>query len=176
MMKRPFALLATILASLTGCSSVKVEDYANNSPIMDVREYFNGPIQATGIFIDWSGKADSFFHITMNGSWKGDEGRLEEAFVFDSGAKDSRVWSIRMHDDHHFTGTAHDIIGEATGKQFGNAVNLRYIMRVPSGNRSYDLSMDDWMYRIDQHTVINHITMRKFGLKVGQLIVTFHKK
>lgn len=174
-MKHTLSILASILACLTGCSGPKVEDYAGQEPKLDVREYFNGPIEATGVFIDWSGKADSFFHIAMNGSWKGNEGSLHERFAFASGKTDERTWSIHVSDDHHLTGTAHDIVGTAIGKQYGNALNLRYVLRVPSGGTTYDLSVDDWMYRIDKHTIINRITMRKFGLKVGEIIVTFHK-
>ena len=32
------------------------------------------------------------------------------------------------------------------------------------------------MYRMDDQTVLNHITMSKFGFKVGELIITFNKK
>jgi hypothetical protein len=34
--------------------------------------------------------------------------------------------------------------------------------------------MDDWLYRIDETTVINRNAMRKFGLKVGELVIGFN--
>ena len=174
-MKRTGSILMGLLACLTGCSSAKVEDFIDQKPAMDIREYFNGSIEASGVFFDYSGKADSFFHIVMKGSWNGNDGTLEEHFTYDNGKTDQRVWTIHMSDDHNISATAHDIVGTATGKQFGNAVNLHYVLRVPSGDTAYDLTMDDWMYRMDMHTVINRITMRKFGIKVGEIIVTFKK-
>ena len=175
-MKRPLSFLAGILACLTGCSNVKIEDYANNKPVMDIREFFNGTIEASGIFIDYSGKADSYFHIAMKGSWQGEEGSLYEKFIYDDKHICDRTWSIRVTNDHDIVASAHDIVGEAVGKQYGNAVNLNYVMRVPSKDKTYNLSMDDWMFRVDEHKVINRIIMRKFGIKVGEIIVTFYKK
>jgi hypothetical protein len=175
-MKRTLSVFAGLLACLTGCSGPKVEDYRDGKPTMDIREYFNGDVEATGIFIDYKGKMDSYFHISMHGSWKGNEGKLFERFTYDNGRIDEREWTIHVTDDHQIIGTAHDIVGQAVGKQQGNAVNLQYVMRVATEGTTYDLSMDDWMYRVDQHQVINRITMHKFGVKVGEIIVTFHKK
>ena len=174
-MKRLCYLFAMI-TGLTGCSGVKVEDYADKTPEFDIREYFNGPVEASGVFINRAGKMDSFFHVHMHGKWNGNEGTLEEKFVYDDGKTGERVWKLSMSDDHHFTGTAHDIIGISQGTQFGNAVNMQYVLRQPVGDTTYDLSMDDWLYRIDEHTVINRIVMTKLGIKVGELVLSFKKK
>ena len=175
-MKRIYCILAGMLAGLTGCSGARIEDYADKTPVFDIREYFNGHVEASGVFLNRAGKADSYFHVKMLGKWKGDEGTLAEEFVYDDGKKGERVWTLKMIDDHHFTGTAHDIIGISQGEQYGNAVHMRYVLRQPVDDTTYDLSMDDWLYRIDERTVINRITMRKFGFKVGELVLSFTKK
>ena len=36
--------------------------------------------------------------------------------------------------------------------------------------------MDDWLYRMDDKTVLNRGELSKFGLKVGELVITFRKK
>jgi hypothetical protein len=112
----------------------------------------------------------------MKGTWNGNTGTLDEDFVFSDGRKDKRVWTVKFTDDHRFTATAHDVIGEAVGTQHGNAVNMKYTLRVKRSNGDMiDLTMDDWMYLLDDKTLINRTKMKKFGLTVGELVITFRK-
>ncbi len=176
-MKKLGALLTGLMLLLTGCSTARVEDYAQNEPIFDIREYLNGDVDAWGTFIDNSGKADPMFHVTMRGSWNGNNGTLEEHFDYSDGRKQDRVWKLTFTDDHHFTGTAADVVGTAAGAQYGNAVQMKYILSVQTRDgSSYDMSMNDWLYRMNETTVINRNEMRKFGYKVGELVITFNKK
>jgi hypothetical protein len=175
-MKKICVAIASAAFLLGGCSGYTTQDYAANSPKLDIREYLNGPLTASGILFDYSGKADLMFHVTMTGRWNGNTGTLEEHFTFSDGRTDQRTWTIRFTDDHHFTATAGDVIGEAKGSQHGNAVNMRYVLDAKrAGGGTITLSMDDWMYLLDEKTLINRTKMRKFGLTVGELVITFHK-
>ncbi len=174
---KPKSILTGLLMLLTGCASgAKIDDYAGRTPAIDIRHYLNGDVEAWGVIMNRSGMVTDQFHVTMKGKWNGNEGTLEEKFLYTDGRKDERVWTVHFTDDNHFTAKAHDVIGEAKGAQFGNAVNMNYILRVPVKDSTYDLSMDDWMYLMDEHTLINHTTMHKFGFKVGELFLTFKKK
>jgi hypothetical protein len=103
-------------------------------------------------------------------------GTLDEKFVFDDGRTDERIWTITVDEDgHHFTGTAADVIGEAKGKQYGNTLNMKYTLRIPRGDSTIDLAMDDWMYLIEGDKLLNLTTMKKFGLTVGKLTIMFEK-
>jgi hypothetical protein len=175
-MKKFLALVASLFFALTGCSSQKIEEYEAVTPKMDIREYLSGESEAWGVLFDLNGKQDSHFHVTMKGTWKGNEGKLEEHFVFGDGRKDERIWTIMVSDDHNFTATAHDVVGKAIGTQRGNAVNMQYVLRVPREGSTIDLDMDDWMYRIDDKTVLNRTKMRKYGIQVGELMLLFRKK
>jgi len=175
-MKCAKTIVTGLLMLLGGCSGAKVDDYAGREPVIDIRHYLNGNIEAWGVIMNRSGMVTDQFHVNMKASWKGNEGTLEEHFTYTDGRKDERVWSVHFTDDHHFTATAHDVIGQATGAQFGNAVNMNYILHVPVKDTTYDISMNDWMYLMDEHTLINHTEMRKFGFKVGELFLTFRKK
>ena len=39
-----------VAANLSGCASPSVEDYATEKPVLDLRTYFNGVVDAWGIF------------------------------------------------------------------------------------------------------------------------------
>ena len=171
------ALCTGILMLISGCSSSKIEDYAANTPVFDIRHYLKGTIEAWGMFVDTSGKADPMFHVMMEGSWEGNQGTLSEHFIYNDGRTQDRIWKLSFTDEHHFTGTAADVIGVATGTQFGNAVNMKYVLTVQTKNGgSYDMSMDDWLYQMNDQLVINRNEMRKFGIKVGELVISFNKK
>ena len=150
-MKKICATLGTLAWMLSGCSSITTEDYAGTTPKLDIQHYLNGQLEAKGILYDMHGKADTQFHVALHGKWNGGHGVLEEHFVYSDGRKEERTWTIDFTDEHHFTASAHDIVGEAKGSQNGNTVNMQYILdaRRPSGD-TITLSMDDWMYLLDE--------------------------
>ena len=54
-MKR-FWLLFVALFGLWGCSTVDIDDYRAEKPVLELRDYFNGTLDAWGMFQDRSGK------------------------------------------------------------------------------------------------------------------------
>lgn len=48
-------------------------------------------------------------------------------------------------------------------------------MKVRTKDKLWELYFDDWMYQIDDNVILNHVTMRKFGVRVGELTVTFQR-
>lgn len=169
-------ICAAILFMVTGCSNVQAPDYDGMGPKLDLRQYLQGEFEAWGVLIDYTGKADRHFHVTMQARWDGNKGTLTEHFVYSDGRTDDRVWTLVFEDDHNFTGTAPDVVGVAKGQQYGNAMNARYVLRAKrdSGD-TIDLSMDDWMYLVSDKVLINRTKMKKLGLTVGELIITFRK-
>jgi len=164
-----------VVAGLAGCGSQALDDYASETPTLDLREYLNGPLTASGIFFDHAGRADMRFIVEMEGAWDGDTGTLAERFRYSDGHNDERVWTIRFQDDGRFTATAHDVVGEARGGQRGNAAMMRYRLRIPRDGDEVVVSMEDWLYLQEDGTLINRTKMRKFGLTVGELVVAFRK-
>jgi len=175
-MKKLWIILSGTAFMLSGCGGHSTEDYADNTPKLDIRQYFNGPVEAHGIIYDMTGKADLSFTAKMHGTWVGNQGTFDEEFTFSDGRKDTRIWHIAMIDDHHFTATAGDVIGNAVGSQHGNVMNMKYVLKAKrASGKTIELSMDDWMYLLEDNTIINRIKMRKFGLNVGEMVITFRK-
>ena len=164
----------TIL-SLFGCSSVDPKIYSKNLPKMDIRNYLNGNLEAHGILQNRSGEVIKSFTVKMIGTWNGNDGRLEEDFIFSDGKKDRRVWEIKLLDDNNFTAKAHDTVGIANGQQYGNAVKMNYVLKVDVDGKKYDISLVDWIYLVDDKTAINVSQMTKFGFRVGTLNISFKK-
>jgi hypothetical protein len=83
---------------------------------LDLREYFNGTLDAHGIFQDRSGKVVKRFKVVIDASWKGDTGTLDERFTYSDGSTQRRVWTITHLGAHRYTGRADDVVGEARGE------------------------------------------------------------
>jgi len=173
-MKRRLWLAAAVLA-LAGCAGPKPSDYAAERPLLDLREYFNGDVVAHGIFTDRSGKVVRRFTVLMKCSWNGDDGVLDEYFTYSDGEKQRRVWRLKKWPDGRYTGTADDVIGEASGQAAGNAFNWRYTLALPVDGKVYHVQFDDWMYLVDERVMLNKAVMSKFGITLGEVTLAFSK-
>ena len=162
------------LFGLTACS-VTPQEYANESPTMDMKAYFNGPIEAWGLFQNYREKVVKRFHVSMNGEWNDSKGTLDERFTYSDGTTQRRVWNLVRHDANNYSGTADDVVGEAKGVAYGHALRWQYTLALEVDDDTYHVQFDDWMYLIDENTVINRSVMSKFGVDVGEVILVFIK-
>lgn len=164
-----------ILVGLASCGSIDVEHYAGQQPPLELQQYFNGRVEADGMFQKRSGEVIKRFHVTMDCSWQGEVGTLDEHFRYSDGSTQRRVWTVRRTAPHRYVGTAADVDGEAIGVESGNALRWRYTMRLPVDGREYHVQFDDWMYLLDQNTLLNRASMSKFGVELGQVTLSFRK-
>ena len=169
-------LVFLTITLLTGCSSMKIEDFNNTKPELIPQEYFNGKLRAYGIVKDRSGKITRTFKGEMIGSWdKNGIGTLDEYFVYNDGEEMKRVWTLKPTGDKKFIATANDIIGESPMIANGNTVMIDYVMRTPYKNSTIDLSVQDWLHLQDDGVIINHSKLKKFGFVVGEIVITIIK-
>jgi len=96
---------------------------------------------------------------------------LDEYFEYDDGRKERKTWQLEKS-GCRYSGRREDTVGDGEGRQEGNAFNIRYVLRVPVDGRTWDIDMNDWMYLIDEKTVMNRTRMTKFGIRVGEVSVT----
>ena len=168
------ALISTAL--LSGCSTPQVQDYAGQAPVLELRDYFNGTLDAYGIFTDRSGKVVKRFTVVMTCKWQGDEGVLDEAFTYSDGSTQRRVWRLTRHANGRYTGQADDVVDTAEGQQSGNALHWTYTLALPVDNRVIEVQFDDWMYLMNDKIMLNKAAMRKWGVGLGEVTLSFHKR
>ncbi|MCW8329362.1 DUF3833 domain-containing protein [Photobacterium sp. SDRW27] len=165
----------TVITLLMGCST-SIDEYRAAGPEFNLFEYFEGETLAWGMLQDRSGKQIRRLEVTIFGRVKGNILTLEEDFTFDDGEKQQRTWVITRTMDGSYIGRADDVVGEATGKAIGNALNWQYVLRVPVDETTYDISFDDWMFRQDKERMFNIAKMKKWGFTVGTLTLFFEKQ
>lgn len=174
---RRHALLALLAgtAVLTGCASPQVNDYAQERPQLELDRYFNGRILAHGIFQQRGGEVVRRFTVVMDCHWEGHQGVLDEAFTYSDGSTQRRIWRLTKHADGRYTGTADDVVGEAQGQTAGNAFRWNYTLRLPVDGKEYEVQFDDWMFLVDDRVMLNRATMSKFGVTLGEVLLSFTK-
>lgn len=161
---------------LGGCSSVDVERYREQTPRLELRDYFNGTIDAWGVFQDRSGEVVKRFRVEIDARWDGRHGVLDEHFTYSDGSTQRRVWHIEELGDGRFEGRADDVVGVASGEAAGNALRWRYVLRLPVGEREFEVHFDDWMFLMDERVMLNRSVMSKFGFRLGEVTLTFARR
>ncbi len=164
-----------VILALAGCAGVAPQDYAGETPEFRIEEYFDGNVQAWGMFQSRSGEVRRRFTVDIEGSVEGNQITLDEYFTYADGETSRRVWEIERIDEHNYIGNAGDIVGEATGERYGNALNWKYTLALEVDDRTWNLQFDDWMFLTDEDTLINTAEVTKFGFRVGQVTLFFRR-
>ena len=169
-------ILAFLTLSLVSCSSVRVQEYTNEKPVLILEEYFNGTIDAEGVFLNRQGKVSKRFTVLIKAQWNGSKGVLDEYFTYSDGTNSRRVWNIEKTGPNKYKGTASDVHGEAIGESAGNALQWKYTLILDHEGSKYHVAFDDWMFLTSSKTMINKSVMSKFGIYLGEVILTFQKR
>lgn len=169
-------LLCAMMIGLAGCSSTSIDTYADNEPTFKPQDFFDGELVAHGVLKDYSGEVTRYFSAELKGSWDSNGvGTLEEWFVFDDGERQERVWTLTPNDDGSYTANAGDVVGPGTLTTAGNALFMKYVLRVPYDGDTIDLTVDDRMYLVTPDVLINESAMTKFGIEVAHLTLTIRR-
>ncbi len=173
-----FVLLLLCLAAITLKArflSFRAQDpaaYAATDPGFEIAKHLDGEILSEGVIFGPSGKMTSSFVARMVGEWNGNRGTLREIFTYSNGRTQERKWNLTIGNDNRFIATADDIVGEGTGTVSGSTVQLRYRITLPEEAGGHTLDVTDWMYLTRDGAIMNRSEMRKFGVKVAELVAT----
>ena len=155
-----------------GFPTQKVEEYADNLPVLDLRTHLNGPLLCEGAIFGPTGRVSSRFRADMNVVWDGPKGVMSEHFIYDDGSTQNREWHLTLGTDGSLRAEASDVIGAGSGAIAGNALGLRYRIKLPETNGGHVLDAVDWMYLQPDGLILNRSQFRKFGIKVAELFCT----
>lgn len=158
-----------------GFRAQRPEDLANRGPAIDLRKHLDGPILCEGVIYGPTGRVTSRFVADMVGEWNGNTGLLRERFRYDSGEEQERCWTLRLGNDGRIVATAPDVVGEGEGIMAGPAVQMTYRIRLDEKAGGHVLSVTDWMYLMENGTIMNRSQFRKFGITVAELVATMRR-
>lgn len=147
-------------------------DYAGTGPNFSLKRHLNGEILSEGLIYGPNGRMSNSFVARMVGEWNGNTGTLSEFFTYSNGKKMNRKWYLTLGTRNTFTATAEDIVGEGHGTISGATIKLTYRIILPKDAGGHTLDVTDWMYLTEHGVIMNRSEMRKFGIKVAELVAT----
>ena len=171
-----FLLLLALVLSVASCGSVDVARYAEQQPALDLQRFFSQPVKAWGMFQKRNGEVAKRFEVNIVSRREGNNLILDERFLYSDGTRQRRVWTLTPEGQGRWSGRAADVVGVAEGQIAGNTLHWRYRLNLPVDDSTYEMSMDDWMYLMDEDTLINRTSMSKFGVEVGQVTLFFRRQ
>lgn len=164
--------LMALRARRFGFAGQAPAEYAATTPAIDIRTHLGGPILCEGVIYGPTGRVVSRFVADMEGAWQGETGTLSEHFRYDSGSEQHRAWRFTLGSGGRIIGEADDLVGRAEGRISGSTICLNYRIRLTKEAGGHVLDVTDWMYLLENGTIINRSQMRKFGLTVAELVAT----
>ncbi len=147
-------------------------DYTGTGPDFSLKKHLNGEILSEGLIYGPNGKMSNSFVARMVGEWDGNSGTLAEWFTYSNGKQMTRKWYLTMGTGNTFIAKADDIVGEGKGEISGSTVKLTYRIILPEDAGGHTLDVTDWMYLTENGAIMNRSEMRKFGIKVAELVAT----
>ncbi|MBV2130110.1 DUF3833 domain-containing protein [Rheinheimera sp. SM2107] len=168
------AAMAASIVLLAGCSQ-SISDYTAMTPEFKLDRFFVGSGKAYGVMHNWRGQQGVRFVADLCGEWRQGQGDLYEVFYFSDGRVEQRHWQLTQNADGKVTGTAGDVIGDATGQLAGNSLYWQYVLRIPYDGDTLDVTVKDWLHLVDEKNLINRTTLHKFGFKVAELTLSIQQ-
>jgi hypothetical protein len=174
MIKRALMILG--LVALAACGRPSLTDAPLSDRDLNLEEFFNGHLTAYGQFQDVFGEVRRRFTVEIEGTWDGEHLRLVEDFVYDDGSTEQRIWTLRQTGPDTWVGTAPGVIGQATGQESGDTFNWQYTIDLPiPGDETLRVTFDDWMWLLSEDRLLNRAYMSRFGVPIGEVIITFER-
>lgn len=174
-LKSRFLCLLSVLF-LSACAMDDLSRYQQTKPALDLEKFFVGTVDASGMFQKYNGEVVRRMQVVITGKMEDGKLVLDEQFRYDDGKTEQRIWRLQKQADGSWRGQAADVKGEAFGQISGNTLNWRYTLLLPVDGKVYEMALDDWMYLLDENTMMNRASMRKFGLEVGQVTLFFKRR
>ena len=156
---------------------MSVDRYKKLEPKLIMEEYFNGNIQAWGMFEDTFGIIRKRFTCIIKANFNSEMKTIEvaENFTYDDQSTEKRTWLLKKTSSDQYEATTDSVIGVGKGKTSGNAFHWKYKFELSIFGKKVKVKFDDRMYLISKNVIINRARIYKYGIKLGTVNLYFHK-
>ncbi len=172
---RPSLLALGLVAGLaSACAAEPVRRNAAVEPGFDPIAFFDGHTRSRGVIESRSG-APTEQIITDGIAQQDSAGRLHMAQTLTSpdGTTQRRDWVLWRTGPDTFDATANDMDGTARGESTGRMFHWSWVWARSPGNPLMNVTMNQWMYPMDDGSVTIRTTVSKFGFIVAEVTEQF---
>ena len=172
-------VLFLCLISLSGCGQgLPIDHFSGTKPGFDAVTFWTGHHRSWGVIENRGGAPTDTVVTDCVGTPEADGSlHMVQTLTLGDGTVQHRDWHLRRVDRHpladEFVATANDMVGQARGEAGGRAFHWSWVLALKPGNPLGNITMDQWMYLEDGGAMLNHTTIRKFGVVVAQVSELF---
>lgn len=170
-----FVLIGAVLALGACVGKPSLDDPQLSERKLNLEEFFDGRVTAFGQFQDVFGTVRRRFEVVIEGTWDGETLTLVEDFAYADGTTEQRIWSLQKTGEDSWQGTAPGVIGTAFGEEKGDTFNWQYTIDLPVPDGTLRVTFDDWMWLLSDDRLLNRAYMKRAGIDIGEVIITFEK-
>ena len=173
---RLLAMIWVMVLALAACTGKPaIDDPKLSDRVLKIEEFFDGRVRATGQFQDTFGTVRRRFDVDIKGDWDGRTLTLVEDFVYEDASTERRIWKMTKTGPNTWTGTADGVLGVAKGQASGDTFNWVYRIDLPVPDGTLRVAFNDWLWLVSDTRVYNRAYMKKYGVDIGEVHITFDK-
>jgi hypothetical protein len=144
---------------------------------LNLEEFFDGDLVAYGQFQDILGNVSRRFTVEIDGTWDGETLRLVEDFVYEDGSTEQRIWTLRKTGPTRGRAPRRASSARPRGAKRGTCStgDTRSTCRSPATRPCASASMTGCGCLSDDR-LLNRAYMSRFGVPIGEVIITFERR
>jgi len=164
--------LAAILTA--GCTGKRASVVAYGGPAFDPMAFFDGHTRSWGVIESRSGAPTGRIITESVGVRDGSERlRMVQHLSFQDGTTQERDWVLWRSGADQFDATANDMVGTARGQADGRMFHWQWVLARSPGNALMNVTMRQWMYRMEDGSVTIRTTVSKLGFILAEVTEQF---
>ncbi len=164
-------LLAFLL--LAACSKpLPVQHFVGTKPDFDPVVFWAGHHASWGVVENRAGEPTDTVQTDCVGTPEASGLHMVQTLKLGDGTVQHRDWHLRR-DGQAFVATANDMVGEARGAAAGRVFHWSFVLATRPGNALFNVTFDQWMYLLDDGSMMNRTTVRKFGVIIAEVSEVF---
>jgi hypothetical protein len=161
---------------LAGCSQ-PLGDFAGSGPAFDPLAFFTGHVTSWGVEENRAGQPIAIVTTDCEGTATGPASiRMVQVLHIGGKPPQTRIWQMSRSGTDTYEATANDMDGQTTGTASGRAFHWRWVLETAPGNGLKNVTMDQWMYRMDDGSVMIRTVVTKFGIRLIEVSEVFRKQ
>lgn len=154
-----------------------VQRFAGPGPQFDPVRFFTGRTRSWGVLENRSGEPTGIVRTEGTGEPDGPDGvRFVQQVRLDDDPAQVRDWRMRRIGPGRFQATANDMVGTAVGEAAGRTFHWSWTLATKPGDPLRNVTMDQWMYQMDDGAVVNRTTIRKLGVVLAEVTEQFRQE